>query len=278
MLLFLTEIRLKIYAYLFVAHPSQLKRAVPNLRASKEVVLKIGHRYTARVSKWTGGNSEADASIGLTPQILRACKAIYQEAIQILYRENLFSFSIACRHEQDKLESFCRELYLNPAGYLERCPFAMFLRQIGQKNAASLRRLRFVGGGSWHFDYSSTMFWAFQEITRLLKHRAPGVCQVKICRDVTYREELEDGSFELNKGSEFSIGWTKMWGSEDGGEDGHRPHAMIRRREQEAMYKAIEEMVEEITWLKDLTVTGFEKKDPARPKIENLQAMVKSRR
>ena len=122
---------------------------------------------------------------------------------------------------------------------------------------------------------ASTSLWAIHEITQLLKHHAPGICQV----NVNYREELEDGSFRLvNEGFEFNSVWSEMGGSEEEGEDGLRPYASIRHLEQNAMYKGIEEMVEEITWLKDLTVTGFEKRDPARPKIEKLQAMVKSRR
>ncbi len=127
-------------------------------------------------------------------------------------------------------------------------------------------------------EYTSTSLWAIHESTQLLKHHAPGICQVNVCRNVNHREELEDGPFKLvNEAFEFISGWS-MWDSEDEGEDGLRPHATIRQLEQKAMYRGIEEMVEEISWLKDLTVTGFEKNNPARPKIEKLQAMVKSRR
>ncbi len=128
-------------------------------------------------------------------------------------------------------------------------------------------------------EYTSTSLWAIHEITQLIKCHAPGVCQVNVCRNVTHWEELEDGSFVLvNEGFEYSSGWSEMWDSEDEDEDGLRPDTTIRQLEQKAMYKGIEEMVGEITWLKDLTVTGFEKIDPAWPKVERLQAIVKSRR
>lgn len=68
-------------------------------------------------------------------------------------------------------------------------------------------------------------------------------------------------------------------GFEDEDTDGipHIPRA-LRREEQEAMHEAVADMIQEITWLKQLSFAGFDKDVSAYEKMKKLQALVKARR
>ena len=265
-------------------------------------------------------SGNACARIGLTPQILRICKSIHQEAAPILYSMNLFQFkpgksllsSKPNMLRQERLEYLRRKLYQDPAELwgvndhesLICSPFAVFLRQIGQRNAASLKRLKFVGGINGRgIDPMGQQAGAGIEVfTQLLKYHVPGARQVKICRGPDQWDEFEDGIFEVEDGIlEVEDGILEvehmledeavspaLW---DILEDeavspalwymctGCVPSLHLARPdEQIVMCRAIEELVEKVTWLKRLSVTGFGHDSPVSRKIEELEAIVKARR
>lgn len=75
------------------------------------------------------------------------------------------------------------------------------------------------------------------------------------------------------------IDWNKIDIFDDEGPDGQsRPPLACRREEQETMHKAIADMVQEITWLKQLSFAGFDEDDPVYQKMKDLQMLVKTRR
>lgn len=68
-------------------------------------------------------------------------------------------------------------------------------------------------------------------------------------------------------------------GFEDEDTDGiPRIPRALRREEQEAMHEAVADMIQEITWLKQLSFAGFDKDVSAYEKMKKLQALVKTRR
>ena len=243
--------------------------------------------------KQISSGSNACARIGLTPQTLRICKTIHQEAAPILYSINLFQFRIGEAPlssepnilRQERLEYLRRKLYQDPAELwgvndqesLICSPFAVFLRQIGQRNAASLKRLKFVGGinGRWADPMGQQAGAGIEVFTQLLKYHVPGARQVKICRGPDQWDEFEDGIFEpvedvLEDEAASPVLWDIFPGCVP-------PLLSARPDEQNVMCRAIEELVENVTWLKRLSVTGFGHDSPASRKIEELEAIVKAR-
>ncbi|KAF6239205.1 hypothetical protein HO173_002466 [Letharia columbiana] len=66
---------------------------------------------------------------------------------------------------------------------------------------------------------------------------------------------------------------------DDQGKSGHyHPPSAVRRKEQEAMYKVTADMVQEITWLDQLSFAGFDQDVPALEGMKQLEALVKARR
>lgn len=51
----------------------------------------------------------------------------------------------------------------------------------------------------------------------------------------------------------------------------------MRLEEEKAIYQAISDMVQELTWLNHLRVTGLDEDDQTRRKVEDLQTLVKNR-
>lgn len=237
--------------------------------------------------------------IDLAPQILRTCKAIHQEATAILYGENVFYFgfrktdSIGVSYpERDTLEALCQGLYQNAAepwdgevhGVFRCSEFAAFLLQIGQQNTASLKRLRFDVERASDNVGARRAGSAIQAITQVFKYHVPGLRQVKICRDVggcrdvRSWDEFETGpsmpAYDIlkNRGKESSNNNQpdfKAW------RDSLLPETPIQ---EEAMYTAVRDMVQEIPWLKQLSFAGFDEKDSTHQKMKELQALVKTRR
>ena len=243
--------------------------------------------------KQLSSSGNACARIGLTPQTLRICKTIHQEAAPILYSINLFQFQLGESLlsskpnilRQERLEYLRRKLYQDPAELwgvndhesLICSPFAVFLRQIGQRNAASLKRLKFVGGinGRWIDPMGQQAGAGIEVFTQLLKHHVPGVRQVKICRGPDQWDEFEDGIFGVEDVLEDEAVSPAPWDIFTGCVPSLH---LARPDEQSVMCEAIEELVEKVTWLKRLSVTGFGHGSPASRKIEELEAIVKARR
>lgn len=124
--------------------------------------------------------------------------------------------------------------------------------------------------------------WFLQAITQLLKSYVPGVRQVKIRRGTGDWDEfemgpftpshdtLDDGENKYSHNSRVSIVAPGNYRS--------KPPPEIRREQEEAMHRAIADMVQQITWLKLLSFAGFDEKDSTYQKMEELQALVKARR
>lgn len=211
-----TEIRLEIYGYLLVAYPSRLRP-----RKSIRVVLecewhKDQWKMTAILNTGAirnpGSRSGDCDSIGLTPQILRTCKAIYREATPMLYSENIFQFQPRRDYDlmddgfpKDNLEALCREFHPNPAVPLIGRQFetpifsilAVFLRQIGQRNAASLKMLMFFTEKQYYTSYAQKAGRAIKVVTQLLKYHVPGLGQVAICRGLSNWDKFQHDHWEL---------------------------------------------------------------------------------
>lgn len=295
----LAEIQLEIYSYLLVAAPSRLKTAVQKKESVKGVTLQIDYvspHHPCYKNKKTTVFKQTSAglcaSIGLTPQILRVCKAIHRDATPILYGENVFQFRLKEGQTPSNrgstglndFESFCRELRQDPMGrWIDEAPdalrdstFAVFLRKIGQRNAASIKKLKFVEEEAHKRAYDQQAGRPIQAITHLLKSHVPDVRQVKICRGCDHWDGFEDGPFKpVDFEPERLVSSCRVISCWD-----ELPDLVpdVRRGEQEAMYKATADLVREITWLKQLSVTGFDEDDPAYQKLEDLQTLVKTRR
>lgn len=248
-------------------------------------------------SKRTGSSN--CASIGPTPQILRTCKAIHREATPILYSGNVFQFYL--RRGDAKSHPGYKGWNETPTDALNSIIFAIFLRQIGQQNAASLKRLKFFVPEVYARTHTQLAGCAIQVFTQLLKCHVPGVRQVKICRGLVDQDQYEKEPAKLvddglegfgendsdhttkSQAQMFAPKQTEMVSNDadfdDQGTDGHyHPPSAVRREEQEAMYKATADMVQEITWLDQLSFAGFDQDVPAFEKMKQLEALVKVRR
>ncbi|CAD6578744.1 MAG: hypothetical protein ASARMPRED_008826 [Alectoria sarmentosa] len=212
------EIRLEIYGYLLVAYPSRL-------RPHKYVTLDIyftnhtadADRGMVTTSRPTGGRSGHCTGTGLTPQILRTCKAINREATPMLYGENVFLFQL-----EESLEGFmhCHNI---PRAVKDSI-LATFLRQVGQQNAATLKKLALITDKADMHVYAQR-------------------AQIMICRGLDGWIEIDTGPSEL-----FDDGYSSL----------DRPDPAVCQEEQEAMQEAVADMVREITWLEHLSFAGFD--------------------
>ena len=250
------------------------------------------------------------ASIGLTPQILCTCKAVHREATSILYKGNIFHFQLnqislmPGLSEQNNFKASCQELYRNPVecwddgsrSALNASSFAIFLRQIGQQNAASCRKLRFVAQNV-HTDLDAHIIGSsIQLVTRLLECHVPGVRQVKISYNGDHWDRFESAHLEMfGKGSESfeSQGNNNSHPKKSAHEDSPLPTFWdfdeesqdeltnplldVRGKEQVATYRATFHMVQMIPWLKHLSVVGFDKDLPAYQKMKDLETLVRTR-
>ena len=239
--------------------------------------------YKRTISKQTSGG--VCYGIGLTPQILRVCKTVHRDATPILYGENVFQFQLIKRQISwnpvttglDDSKNLCRELPQNSMGrWNDEAPdfshdstFAVFLREIGQQNAASVKNLKFVEKKVDNRAHAQQAGQAIQATTQLLKSHAPGVCQVKIGLGRDHWDGFEEGPFKPVIFTSTLVCLKGLF------PDYVRT---IHPEEQETMYKGMADMVREITWLKQLSVTGFDKDDPAYQKLQDLQTLVKTRR
>ena len=241
--------------------------------------------------------------IDLAPQTIRTCKAIHQEATAILYGENVFYFwfgrinSIGISYPgRDTLEALCQGLYQNAAetwgdesyDVLKYSEFAPFLLQIGQHNTGSLKRLRFDVHTAWEYADAPKAGWTMQAVTQLLKYHVPGLRQVKVCcsiRGCLYIrgwDEFERGPFIPAYDILKDRGKKSSHNNEPDLEAyrGLLPKALqiVRQEQEEVMYKAVRGMIQEITWLKQLSFAGFDEKESTHWKMKGLHALVKARR
>ena len=296
-----TEIRLEIYPYLLIAVASWPKDVELEKSTSRGVVLAI-HRIAGgdgeseiKCERTGGGFSSCPSwyRIGLTPQVLRTCRAVHQEAAPILYCENVFGFSL-CNHVEfwhakpkrqdlwNEAENFCRDIYRNSGKRwdekglysLRTSGFVPFLQQIGPKNAASMKRLKFyykwsrIAKTQWHG-------WAIEMNALLLKYHVPGIQQMKICygsyHDSMDWDDFENGLFEpVEVGMKECLNLRLPW-------EFFALDPINEVLGQEVICKAIENMVKEVHWLQHLRVTGLDEYDQIRQRIENLQTLVKNR-
>ena len=224
-----------------------------------------------------------------------------------MYDENLFQFQLRDSYwpwenkttRKDRLESLCQELYHDTVEvWIEkafeariRSDLAVFLRQIGRQKAATVKRLKFLKNeNTCTSPEAKQAGWAIEVVTQLLKCYAPGVRQIKICRvaipvfglkreDCVHWDVFENGPFEANHHGLKTLEGMRLspplWGPDDAEHDlkRYRPDS-VRLEEEEAVHQAVLDMVQEITWLNYLRVTGD---DGIRLKVEDLQTLVKNR-
>ena len=271
-----SEIRLKVYSYLLVATSFDTGWAELDGPASKAIGLKIYTTYPQMNCKRVGNSND------LTPQILRTCRNIHKEATPILYYENIFHFKLRYSNRpwennatgKLRLETLCQELYHKTVESWREEPskspiysdLAIFLRQIGRQNAASVRRLQ-LSIYEYHRTCSDAKQsgWPMEVVTQLLKYHALNIRQIKICHFINPDSE------ELRH---------KFWWSQvidgPGVPTDDRPD-LVRLEEAKALCQAIAGMVQEITWLKHLRITGFEGEGQHRQVMEDLQTLVNKR-
>lgn len=259
-----------------------------------------------------GKSIEIRTSTGLTPQILCTCRTIHQEATPMLYYANIFQFQLqdSSRLWENNterklmLESLCQKLYHNTveswsamsSKALIRSDLAVFLRQIGRQNAANLKRLKFLRNEDSPSSFDAKQAgWAIEVVAQLLKCYAPGVRQIKICcvpipqfefigrRIYIHWDDFEYGPFEPTDNDLKPLEDTglqpALWDLDDENslhDLSFRPGS-VRLEEEKAIYQAISDMVQELTWLNHLRVTGLDEDDQTRRKVEDLQTLVKNR-
>ena len=175
-----------------------------------------------------------------------------------------------------------------------RSDFAVFLRQVGRQKASSVRRLKFLKNeDTWTSFDAKQAGWAIEVVTQLLKCYAQGVRQIKICRvpipefDFIEREiyihwdEFEYGPFEPTddglKTFEDKELSPALWDSDDAHPSLRFRPDSVRLEEEKAICQAIIAMVQEITWLSHLRVTGLDGDNQTRQKVEDLQTLVNNR-
>ena len=245
--------------------------------------------------------------IGLTPQILRTCRAVHQEAGPILYGRNVFGFPLwnlrSAWHlelqRQDwriEAETFCRDIYQNPEKHwnenekflqaLGILGFTSFVQQIGQQNTVSMKRLRFdhyLGfstGLSWTTkaaqEATQCYGWAIEVITLLLKYHFSGIQQIKFCHGFytapIHWDGFENGPFEPIESDHLHA--FNLQNQLDKYSSGER---LLGAWQREIICKAIESMIEEVHWLQCLRITGLHDYDRICQRVEDLQTLVKSR-
>lgn len=294
------EIRLEIYDYLLIASLSLQRGGDWEENPSQDVPIEIDttwhdgeDRMTIAARKRSGSNGEVHESLGLTPQLLSTCKAIHHEAAPILYSANLSEFRL--EDERDltnavlsggyRISSLCWELYQYPArcwrhgtcGVLYHSRFAMFLRQVGQGYAANLKRLTFfdlVPLHSWHSWHSwpemhrQEDWLPIKVVAQLLKYHVPGVRQIQICRRCVDIDTFDYGSQEsIACALESDTISPKVHVSYRDYND-RILFTNSHQEEQSFMCKSLEGLVQEITWLQQLS----------HKKMEELQALVEARR
>ena len=130
----------------------------------------------------------------------------------MLYSENIFHFQPrqddALLHDdfaKDNLEALCRDFYPNPEVHFIERPLrtpiysilAVFLRQIGQQNAASLKTLMFFTGMVNFSGCAQDAGQSIEVVTQILKFHVPGLGRVIICRGLTVCDGLEYDHWEL---------------------------------------------------------------------------------
>ena len=240
---------------------------------------------------------KAHASTGLTPQILCTCKAINQEATAILYGENTFQFRLNVIHppwdynvtkkevhryldqEVHAKLLYCKNEKADSA--LFRCDLAVFLRQVGQLNAASLKKLKIIRQEkAWQYHELQETGWTIAMVARLLKCHTPAVTQIKICLTSVLWDEFENGPFQLVEDEvENNTRTLDMWDSDDESDWDYPFDARLSasENEQEALFNGIGYLVEKVPSLKQLRVTGFNKSHRVYQKIQKLQAWVSNR-
>lgn len=240
---------------------------------------------------------KAHASTGLTPQILCACKAINREATAIRYGGNTFQFRTSgilppwdfnvtkkeVRRYLDQ-EVYPKLLYCEnrrPNSALFNSTLAVFLRQIGPLNATNLKKLKFIRRAkAWYQSGLKETGWTIALVTRLLKCLTPAVSQIKFCLTSIPWDEFESGPFELTKDKGEHTRPLAMWDS-DGASDLDYPlneELKASLQEQEVMFTAIKYLAEEVSSLKQLRVTGFNKSHQVYQKVQRLQASIDDRR
>ena len=122
---------------------------------------------------------------------------------------------------------------------------AIFLRQIGRQNAASVRGLILSIEADFCTGFiSGYSVRTIEVMTQLLKYHAPGIREIQI---------------QIH----------------------HRPcyyYEQEKFNEQEkTLYQATADMIHEITWLKQLRITAFDENGQHRQEMEDLQALVNNR-
>ena len=239
---------------------------------------------------------KAHASTGLTPQILCTCKDINQEATAILYSENTFQFRLnvirlpwdfnvskkeVLRYLDQEVRPkllYCKNEKADSA--LFRSDLAVFLRQIGQLNAASLKKLKIIRQEKvWQYSELQETGWTIAMVAQLLKCHTPAVSQIKLCLTSVLWDEFENGPFELVEDEVENHTRPDMWDSDDESDWDYPLHERLSasEQEQEALFNAIGFLIEKVSSLKQLRITGFHKSHRIYPKIQKLQAWVSNR-
>ena len=214
-----TEIRLEVYSHLLIAVASWPKDVKLEKTISRGVMLAIesirGECFESGIRCDRTSYALLNyPSISLTPQLLRACRAIHQEAAPILYGGNIFGFYFWREgkfwdsevQRQDwwiVTDNFCRDIYRNWGNHcneealeaLWTPGLASFLHQTGQQNAASIKRMNFYQQRSWTISQAKWHGWAIKVNTLLLKYHVPGIQQVKYSHGYS-RHPLHWGEYD----------------------------------------------------------------------------------
>ena len=188
--------------------------------------------------------------------------------------------------QKGRIVFMCQKLYQEPMDFgswshLSGSNLAVFLRQIGQHNAADLRRLEVVvARTSLPGDAGQSERWTtIHLVTQLLKVHAPRFQRIKFCRDLVNWDEFENGPFEpVKNGTSNLPSWKYLFPSTFGSASSNQVRDLSRLWDHEIFYRATEDLVKEIPWLEELRVTGMEKDDPNYQKIQELQESVNNGR
>lgn len=138
---------------------------------------------------WTVGGRPIASLFRLYPAILSTCRAIHEEATEVLYGKNLFQFSVPYEANNEIggnisiLEQSENVFKFNNKDWrwrsdgpllLRDSTFACFLNSIGPGNAASLTAIEFVAPSG------ETNKYQFQLMTKLLARHVLGLKFIRV--------------------------------------------------------------------------------------------------
>lgn len=145
---------------------------------------------------WTVGGQPIASLFRLYPAILSTCRAIHEEATEVLYGKNLFQFSVPDEANNEIggnisiLEQSENVFKFNNKDWrwrsdgpllLRDSTFACFLNSIGPGNAASLTAIEFVAPSGENNKYQ------FQLMTTLLARHVLGLKFIRVSNGFEWR-------------------------------------------------------------------------------------------